>query len=75
MIERITQIILLPENEPIFSEQAFIIQIDDDAGGEYVTVKCYDDQCAQGEIRIDPSEWAHVKAAVDRMMKEVKCPE
>lgn len=72
MIERITQITLLPENEPIFSETAFIIQIEDEAGGEFVSVRSNDQSCQRGQIRIDSSEWEVLKSAIDRMIKEVK---
>lgn len=72
MIERIIQITLVPQGQPIFSEQAFVIQIEDDAGGEYISVKCYDEQCEHGQLRIDPSEWEYIKAAVDKMVKECR---
>ena len=36
---RITQITVLPVGEPIFSERATVISIDDEAAGEFITVK------------------------------------
>ena len=36
---RITQITVLPVGEPIFSEKATVISIDDESGGEFITVK------------------------------------
>lgn len=72
MIERITQLTIAPEGEPIFSEKAFAVQIEDDAGGEFLSVHCHDDQCKSGEIRIDPSEWPALREAINRMVKECK---
>mgnify|MGYP000650360830 CR=1 FL=1 len=34
METRITSLIVLPEGEPIFSERATIVRIEDEAGGE-----------------------------------------
>lgn len=72
MIERITQLTIAPEGEPIFSEKAFVVQIEDDAGGEFLSVRCHDDQCKSGEIRIDPAEWPALREAINRMVKECK---
>lgn len=72
MIERITQITIAPEGEPIFSERAFVVQIEDDAGGEFLSVSCLDEQCKGGEIRIDPEEWPVLREAIDRMAKECR---
>lgn len=72
MIERITQITLAPEGEPIFSEAAFVIQVEDDAGGEFLSVQCHDDQCANGQIRLDPQDWPALRDAIERMVKECR---
>lgn len=72
MIERITQITLAPEGEPIFSESAFVVQIEDDAGGEFLSIQCHDDQCVGGQIRLDPQEWPALRDAIDRMVKECR---
>ena len=72
MMGRITQITLVPEGEPIFSENAFVIEINDDAGGEFLSVKSHEEQCRDGEIRINPSEWPALRDAIDRMIKECR---
>lgn len=72
MIERITQITIAPEGEPIFSERAFVVQIEDDAGGEFLSVQCHDDQCTGGQIRLDPAEWPALREAINRMAKECR---
>ena len=38
METRITSLIVLPEGEPIYSERATIVRIEDEAGGEYIVV-------------------------------------
>lgn len=70
MIIRPTQITVLPEGEPIFSERAFVIQIEDEAGGEFLSVRSLDDQCTNGQIRFDPEEWQYLREAIDQMVKE-----
>lgn len=72
MVERITQITLAPDGKPIFSESAFVVQIEDDACGEFLSVKCHDDQCAAGQLRLDPQEWPALRDAIERMVKECR---
>jgi hypothetical protein len=64
---RITQVVVVPEGEPICSELATTIQIEDEAEGiELLTIK----QSLRGEacIRIYPPEWPAIRAAIDDMM-------
>ena len=68
---RVLSLIVLPEGEAIFSEWATTISIEDDAEGEFVTVK----QSAHvdaGKIRIDSTEWPALRAAIDRMIEECR---
>ena len=69
---RTLSIIVLPEGESIFSEQAIIIRIEDDAAGEYVCVEQHTDASAAGKIEIDASHWPALKAAIDRMIGECR---
>lgn len=70
--QRVTQITVLPEGEPIFSTKAVIIEIDDVAGGEYVKVTTQMDiPEANQEIAIDPHEWPIVRDAINRLMIEI----
>jgi hypothetical protein len=57
MITRCTQITILPEGKPIFSEEAFVIQIEVEAGGEYLSIQSNQMHLKSGEIRIDKNEW------------------
>lgn len=70
--QRVTRIHIVPEGQPIFSGQAFSVEIDDDAGGEFLVIQCNDDQCANGQIRLDPAEWPSLRDAIERMVKECK---
>jgi hypothetical protein len=70
MTTRITQLTVVPEEKPIFSEQATTVTIQDDSGGEFVVVEqAYADY---GKIAIDPKEWPDLRAAIDQMVKECK---
>jgi hypothetical protein len=64
---RVTRLHVLPEGEPLFSEQAFTVEIDDEAGGEFVVVRDRD-----GEIRLNAEEWPALREAIDRMVKECR---
>lgn len=70
---RITQITVLPVGDPIYSEKATVISIDDEAMGEFVTIK---QQCDSGfeqaqRVSFDPDEWKDVKGAVEDMFKSI----
>ena len=45
--------------------------IEDDAGGEFVTVE-QPGLADAGKIRIDPTEWTALRAAIDRMIGECR---
>ena len=61
--------IVLPEGEPVFCEQATTIEIDDEAGGEFIRVR----QCPDGEpeavININPEEWPLIRSAINRAVR------
>ena len=70
--QRVTQITVLPAGEPIFSRQATVISIEDEAAGEYVTVKNHHD--CEGEphsIDFDPASWPEIRDGIERMMDEI----
>jgi hypothetical protein len=68
---RVLSLIVLPEGEAIFSEQATTVTIEDDAGGEFVVIE-QSGLVDAGKIRIDPTEWTALKAAIDRMIGECR---
>jgi hypothetical protein len=56
--------------EPVFSETVTLVEVTDEAGGEYVTVTqqsgCVD--VKRQQISLDPCEWPALKAAIDMML-------
>ena len=64
---RVTRLHVLPEGEPLFSEQAYMVEIDDEAGGEFVVVS----DC-EGKIRLNPEEWPALRRAINQMVKECR---
>lgn len=67
---RTTQLTVAPEGEPIFSERAYTVTIDDQAAGEYVVVHSMDDDA--GKITIDPAAWPALRDAIEAMVKECR---
>ena len=72
---RITRITVAPVGEPIFSEQATSVAIDDEDAGGFVVIEQSRDDQESGKVAIDPEEWPHVAAAVERLLKEIKANE
>lgn len=69
MKSRVTQIIVLPEDEPIFSEKGYTISIRDEAAGEYIEIE---DHQEESKISINPEEWPEIRAAINRMVKKCR---
>jgi hypothetical protein len=64
---RITQVVVVPEGEPSFSELATIIQIEDEAEGiEFLSLR--QNLKPESYVRIYPPEWPAIRAAIDDMM-------
>lgn len=51
-IERVIKVVVLPDGEPIFSEHATEIEIQDEAGGEFVVVRQTYGSEGKNEIRL-----------------------
>jgi hypothetical protein len=62
---RIIKVIVAPKNQPIYSELATTIEIDDEAAGEYVRV-CQPSRHEQGTVCFCVEEWELVKAEIDK---------
>lgn len=68
---RITRMHIIPEGEPIYTEKGYTVEIDDEAGGEFVIVK--DGSIADGTgVKIDPADWIEVRAAVNDLMDQIE---
>jgi len=67
---RVIAVIVNKTDEPIFSETATKIEIDDEAAGEYLNIT-QDGGC----VKITPEEWPEIKSQIDKMIlqcREVK---
>jgi hypothetical protein len=69
---RITQLTIVPNGEALFHHMATIIEISDEAGGEYLTIKQFNDRSKPGEIEIDDQLWPTLRGAIDRMFEEIE---
>ena len=63
-------IAVMPQTEPIFSDRCTRIEIDDEAAGEFVTVRQLVND--NNPIRIDPDEWPAIRDAIEHMIDEIK---
>lgn len=69
--QRITQLTVVPKSEPLFSERATRVRIEDEAGGEFVEVE-QSGRKDISKIMIDPEEWPALRAAINRMIRQCK---
>jgi len=65
---RVTRIVVAPPNEPTFSEMATTVEIEDEAGGEFVEVSQHGAP-ELGKIQISPEEWPALRAAINRLVR------
>jgi len=65
---------VLPVGEPIFSEKATVITIEDEAAGEYIKITQQTDATFESNqtVSFDPEEWDEVKGVIDQMFKDIK---
>ena len=63
------QLRVVPAGKAMGGEGVTIIDMDDEGGGAFVTVRQEED-LNTNEIRIDPGEWPAVRAAINRMVRE-----
>ena len=69
---RTTQISVMPIGEAIFSERCTRITIEDEGGGEFISVQQLKARGDDQQVTIDPEEWPTLMAAIDRMVGECK---
>jgi hypothetical protein len=67
---RITAIQIAPHNEPIHSEMATTISIDDECSGEFVRIE--QSTLSKGSVRLDPNEWPVVRDAINWMAAQCR---
>ena len=68
-ITRTTQVVVLPEDQPIFSELTTTVTIVDEADGEFVEVAQSGPICLD-KIAINPTEWPAMREAIDMMIAQ-----
>jgi len=73
IIARTTRITVMPEGEPIFSEMATHVSIEDEAAGEFLEIEQQSGHVGIKDqtIKVDADEWPALRDAIDRMMKEI----
>ena len=67
---RVTQVVVCPQGDPLYSDAATTVQITDEAGGEFVEVS--QDAPGQGKILINPEEWPALRSAINRLIKQCR---
>ena len=70
-ITRTTQVVVLPEDRPIFSAMATTVTIVDEAAGEFVEVGQSGD-ISLDKIAINPNEWPALREAIDMMIAQCR---
>ena len=64
----------VPEGESLFSDQATEVEIQDEAGGEFVVIRQYPEYKETQEIRFDPDEWKTLRSVIDKAVKLCQTP-
>ena len=62
---RITQLVVSGLNAPLYDDSSTIVSVEDDGGGEYVTVE---QPAEDGKIKINPEEWTALRSAIDQIV-------
>lgn len=68
---RTQSLIVMPEGDSLFSEMATTITIEDDGGGEFLSVE-QTGVSAAGRIHIDKIEWVALRDAIEKMLAECR---
>ena len=64
---RVTRIVVVPSDEPIYSERATTVEITDEAAGEFVEVSQ-----EVGKIQLSPEEWPALRRAINRLVRDCR---
>lgn len=67
--------IVAPKGEPVYSERATRIEIQDDAAGAYIQISQTGGRDDFRGVAIDPEEWPAVRDAIERMIVEATAME
>jgi hypothetical protein len=69
---RITSIVVAPHGADMYEPGVTEISIQDNAGGEYVTVKQLYYQVERSSIEIDPDHWPVLRQAIEWMLRQCR---
>lgn len=61
-----------PSDEPSFSERMTKIELDDEAGGEYVVVSQCTNEHGEQQIAVEAADWPAIRAAIDAALAECR---
>jgi hypothetical protein len=67
---RVTQLVVCPPCEPLFTEMATTLQIKDESAGEFVEISQSGPEL--GKIWINPEVWPAVRAAINRLIRQCR---
>lgn len=67
MKTRITRLTVAPEGADLYDDRSTHIETDDEGGGEFIKIV---QPHGFSDIRIDPSEWPVIRAAIDKLIEE-----
>jgi hypothetical protein len=68
---RITRVSIIPEGDPLFSEHGYHVSIEDEAAGEFVSVKS-EAQGSGDDMEIEPEAWPILREAINAMFADIK---
>ena len=64
--------LLAPKGKPLFCEQGTLVEILDDAAGEYISVEQQADTGDPQKILIDGDEWPHLSELIIKAFAEIE---
>ena len=65
---RVMSMVVLPKGQPIYSEMATTVSLDDEAAGEYLVLEQQGFEGA-GKVRVTAEEWPALRRAINRMAR------
>jgi hypothetical protein len=71
---RVTRLAVAPSKDgTLYDERTTLVEIDDEAGGEFVTVR--QTLPSRNGVAFDPCEWPLIREAIDRMVSACRTKE
>lgn len=73
-VQRTTKLTVLPSGDPIFSELATHIEIEDETSGEFLIVSQTNGHVDRrpNSISINPEEWPAIRDAIESLLVELR---